>query len=130
MRKLQKRIVAMVMITVLLIASSITVSAKEGTQTGGIYGYNYITRMNVGYTKITASMFGEPESSTEPAPSVEMSVGAYDSVGNCIRAKTVSGTSRCEATLYPSIPSERFSYGQAFSYLEGYSMGGLKVYAS
>lgn len=130
MRKLQKRIVAMVMITVLLIASSVTVFAKEGTQSGGIYGYNYITRMNVGYTKITASMFGQPESSTEPDPSVKLSVGGYSSNGVCLEARSVSGTPRCEVTFYTSVSSDRFSYGYAFSYLEGYDMGGLKVYAS
>ncbi len=130
MKQLWKRVITIMLTTLLVVSGSTTVFAYEGTQTGSIYAYQSITRMNVGYFRIQATMFGEPESSTEPAPSVKMNVGGFNSAGDCLVARNVEGTGSCSTEFYTELPSQRFAYGYAFRYLEGYDLGGMKVYAS
>ena len=130
MKKRYSRIIVIASVFVLMFTNTTTLFALEDTGMGSIYGYHSITRMKVGYYLIDASMFGEPESSTEPSPSVQIIVFGYASDGRNIGGREASGTSRCSVSFGPTDVSDRFAYGRVYSYLEGYDLGSMQVYAS
>lgn len=123
MKRQVKRMLAVLTVAVMIFGNTMLLHAES--MSGNVYGAWYNATLYLSSTSVSASMSGEPESSSEPTPYLKFSGSARTSDGDFTTTIYGKGYGYCYDSSLDVVGA---SYAQAFYYVDGYSVGSLTAY--